>query len=875
MRFAIKLRSTSVFALVVTSSTVFAAGANTSSANVSGDAELTEVVVTGSYLSGQSMQQGTLEVVGSNDIKRSIEPNVAAMLAELPSTQGNMITGGSNDNNNSPAMTINLRGLGTRATLVLLNGQRQVPTSEPNSSSDAFAVDLNGLVPMVTIDRVEVLKDGASAVYGSDAVAGVVNFITRKNLDGIVVQADSGITGNASRKNGRFGFAGGLKTETTSLIAGLEIAHQDQIFTTDIFNDLARVTKFGQTSSFGNPATFFPRGVRTPDPLCGSSTIGGAPVAGLLVGTACRFDLTQLRGMVAETNRGVMYSNFDHKFSDRFTIKAELGAALVKLKRFNSIGFPVNTVAVTVPATNPGNPFGNIAPYALSYRSGAIQTGTRAVTDTSSNTYRARVSAEYQVTDTWMLSFGSSYGYNQSRNSNGGYYNIQRFQDALNCVAGAARNLCFNPFASAYLAAPGSPLYNSPAVLDWITSPLLVSTDYSLMTADALLTGELFKIGNNDPVRAAVGVQRRREATSSQHDLLSRTGGLSFGGASSDYSLRRSVNALFAEVQIPLAPTFDIDVAARMENSSPGGSSVNPKIGFSWKPTAGLTLGGSIGKSQRSPGLLQFTSQSVLGGIINDPVTRATQNGFAVTLLPSTGLKPETSTNANLTLNWRAQLAGGALGVDLDAWNIDFKDLIKATDVSAYIAANPLSPQVVRNPATGEILLVTLPGYGNANKLALSGLDFSLTYSHEIGPGKLGARFGGTVMNKYDFTNSAGVTSSFLGNINTTLPAIAKSVLRLGVDYATETNNVTLTANYKSKLTETTAGLVGISEEKTFTTIDLALQHDFGHSLLINVGVVNLTDAIPPAQGNNIYTTYANAYPLTGRTLSLGLRKEF
>jgi outer membrane receptor for ferrienterochelin and colicin len=839
------------------------------------DDELQEVVVTGSYFAGQSTQQGALEVVGAEELQKSAKSNIAALLADLPSTQGNLITGGSNDSNNSPAMTINLRGLGTRATLILLNGQRQVATSEPNTTSDSFAVDLNALVPSVLVERVEILKDGASALYGSDAVAGVVNFITRKNLEGIIVQADGGMTGKASRKNSRIGIAGGLKTDKTSVSAGLEFAHQDQILTTDTFDDPARIATFGQTSGFGNPATFFPNGVSTPDPLCASGTIGGAPVGGLLVGRACRFDLTQYRGMVAQLNRAVLYSSIDHKVSDQFSVSAELGAAINKLIRFNSIGFPVNTAPLTVPATNPGNPFGNIAPYTVNYRFGSVFLNTKALTDTSSQTYRVRLRAQYRFSDAWRLEVGGAYGLNESRNINSGYYNMQRLQAAINCQGGASANLCFNPFASSYLAAPGSALYNSPAVLNWITSPILADSHYTLMTADLLLTGELFKIRDNAPVQLALGAQRRREATAATRDALARSGGLSFGGAIPDYSLGRSVNALFAELQIPLASTFGVNAAARMEQSSPGGSSVSPKIGFNWQPLSGLTISGSVGKSQRAPGLLQFTSQSTLANIARDPVTGTSQNGFAVSLLPSTDLKPESSINFNVGVDWSHEVAGGAFSVNIDAWNIDFKDLITATDVPSFVLANPTGPQVIRNPGNGQILLVTVPGYRNANKLALSGLDFSFSYSHDVGNGKVRTRFGGTAMNKYDFTTAAGVKSSFLGNINTALPAIAKTLLNWRLGYSIGANDASLTANYKSALKETTPGLIGISQEKAFTTIDFSYQRRFRDSLSFSVSIANMFDAIPPAQANNIYTTYANAYPLTGRTYNIGVRKEF
>jgi iron complex outermembrane recepter protein len=839
--------------------------------NAEKPADDTEIVVTGSYLPSLSKGQGTLDVVGAKEIQNSIKPSITAILAELPATQGNFITGGSNDSNNSPAQTINLRGLGTRATLVLLNGQRQTAVSEPVNSSDSFAVDLNTLVPTALISRVEVLKDGASALYGSDAVAGVANFITRKDLDGLVVQADGGLTTNAGRKNGKISIAGGVQGENTSIVAGLEYAHQDQIFTRDIFNDEARIKKFGQTSGFGFPATFFFGGVGHPDPACGTVT------GSFISGTNCRFDLTVMRGMVAQIDRGVGYTSIEHRFSDKLRVSAEFGGAYVALKRTNSIGFLASNTgilpgaALRVPASNPGNPYGVDA--TMNFRTGSIS--RPAITDTKSTTVRARLKLDYDISDDWNASVGGAYSTNSSKVVNGGYYATQRFQDALNCVAGPSRNLCYNPFASALTAQPGSPLANSPAVLDWVVSPLIANTKYALSTFDALITGKLFQIGDNEPVRIAIGAQNRHESTSNVHDVLSRTGGLTFGGPAPDYSLARTVNSVFAELQVPLMPGFEINAAARLEDSKPGGSSINPKVGFSWRAVDGLTFSGSFGKSQRAPGLLQFTAQSILGSVIGDKYVPSAQNGFAVLLQPSTGLKPESSTNFNFGANLAKDVAGGRLAVNLSAWNIDFKDLITGTDVTGFILANPDSPAIVRNPSNRFIISVTVPGFRNANKLALRGLDFDVAYSHPIGSLTFNTRVGGTLMDKYDFTNAAGVTSSYLGKFNTAIAPIAKLVLTGSVGLSNDNNSLMLTANYKSALHETTRSLIGITAEKSFTTFDLAYHHSFSKGMSFNFGVVNLFDVLPPAQGNNIYTTNASAYPLTGRAINAGFRVEF
>src|ERR1700754_4063237 len=142
------------------------------------DGAVPEVVITGSFIKRPAARPQPLTVVGSEDLDNSQRNSVAESLKDLPQNVGSMATvntqGGGINAGNTPTTTVNLRGLGPGASLVLLNGGRQI-----NDGGFGF-VDVNNLAPSIMIDRVEVLSDGSSALYGADAVAGVVNFITKK-----------------------------------------------------------------------------------------------------------------------------------------------------------------------------------------------------------------------------------------------------------------------------------------------------------------------------------------------------------------------------------------------------------------------------------------------------------------------------------------------------------------------------------------------------------------------------------------------------------------------------------------------------------------------------------------------------------------------
>lgn len=833
--------------------------------------KIESVVVTGSYFGGPAVQKTTLETISADDIAKSPQPSLIMLLSQLPATQGNLNTGGSNDNGNSPVQSINLRGLGPRATLVLLNGQRQVSVSEPGGP-DSFSVDINSLVPSVLIKRVDVLKDGASALYGSDAVAGVVNFVTRKDLDGVVADVGGGILSAKGRKNGHTSLGFGSHGDRTSVIGGIEVSHQDQVHVTDVF-DADRIAKFGQTSAFANPGTFFVNGVAKADPLCGSSTIGGSPVAGLLVGGRCRQDLTQVRGMVAQFDRVLGYMNVNYNVSDSTTLSAEFGAAHVGMDRDNQVGLPINTTTITVPAANPGNPFGANA--VANLRWGSMFLGDVAKTLTNSNTYRGKVGLEGSISKDWDYSVSIADARNESGSYNSGYASNSRLQAALNCKGGSSGTECFNPFASSYLAAPGSNLYNSPALIDWIAVARTNQSSYTLRTYDALVTGTLLALPNGMPVKLAVGAQRREEQAVNRNDAESKSTDVSFAGPATDYSVTRKVDAMFAELRIPVTSTLELDAAAREERSHPGNSTLNPKISASWKVVPGLTLAGGVGRSERAPGLLQFIGGSGLTNIAVDPITKTAQNGVALQILPSTGLSPESSVNSNLGVIWDKKSAVGDFHVSLDYFNIDFKHLITGVDATGLVLSDPTNPAIKRDPVSGQIQLITIPGYFNSNQMLLNGVDFASRYGTTLAGTKVFASFDGTWMRKYRFATANGVVSDFLGTYDTAVAPVPRLAFRFAIGMSAFGTDMTLTTNYKSKLTETTPGLKGITEEKAYKTFDFSAAHKVGEKTWLNFGILNLLNTLPPAQANSIYTATGFVYPLTGRSFSASLRTEF
>ena len=150
-----------------------------------------EIIVTGSFIERAADRPQPLTVINNEELRLEQRGSIAEVFKNLPQNVGSVSTvntqqgGGAVNMGNSPTTTINLRGLGARATLVLLNGGRQ-------TTDGGFGfVDINNLAPSIMIERIEILTDGASALYGSDAVAGVANFITRNTFEGIELRAET------------------------------------------------------------------------------------------------------------------------------------------------------------------------------------------------------------------------------------------------------------------------------------------------------------------------------------------------------------------------------------------------------------------------------------------------------------------------------------------------------------------------------------------------------------------------------------------------------------------------------------------------------------------------------------------------------------
>ena len=741
---------------------------------------------------------------------------------------------------------INLRGLGVASTLVLLNGKRQVASAVQTDDGASF-VDLAALVPLLAIERVEILKDGASAIYGSDAVAGVVNFITRRGYEGAEMQVEyrtrtnNGVQDDLALDGvlgGRLGAGGSFLLAASYLDRGSLL--------------LGEVDWLGpSTSGFGNPGSFnVPSLGRTlADPGCAAN--GGLFQALANGSTICRFDFGPQITAVPEEDRLQGYARADWSAADGLWLWAEIGYARNDVVRETSPSFPVLSTPL-VPARNPGNifaedvffqgrPFGVGHPPEVNYY--------------QHNTVRLAVGAQGE------FSGGLSWDLSYVRAANDALLNLRdviaaNFQAALlgfggdGCNAGLAaappspgEGACryFNPFSSVFAAQPGDPTYNDPSLRDFIIGDYLGDAESEMQELDLGLTGSWGALPGG-PIGFAFGLHYRKESLATVYDAITRQDGFAFLIGNSNFVGGTDIYAVYGEARLPLASWAEVAGALRFEEYGGGvGNTLDPKLSLFLTPSPSLSLRASVGTSFRAPAT--FQTQGVQTNFVNirDFDGSATFAGRRSVGDPN--LKPETSTAFSIGGTWQPR---DALELDLDYWNYSFKDVLRKDNAQAIVSADPFDPRIQRTSA-GTISIVHV-AFINADAIDVSGFDFSAYARFDTPFGALSPYVDGTLLLAYDLTDASRRIDG-LGRLNRANAGAPNQRLKVNVGARLIRGPIALNAQMRHiGRYQDDQG----SDIDAFTTFDLNLELDLGGLLPLGagtsmrIGVINLTDEDPP-----------------------------
>lgn len=803
-----------------------------------------EIVVVGSRVGGGTSNfdsSSPIVTVDREAIEESGYTNLQQLLVKLPSAGNDTFStrGNNQDSTANGAAAISLRGLGADATLVLVNGRRVTISSFAQNITTNF-VDINAL-PVSAIERIEVLKDGASAVYGSDAVAGVVNIVLRRDFEGLETSAS-------------FGSADGIDETTGSLIWGTGGDNGNVTIMADYYRNtrLANVERgpagsanqsarggVDLSSSRGFPGSFVVDGVNTVDPSCPPARVGGAN---------CFFDYGPFNIITPAAERSGLVVLARRQFGD-VELFAEFGA---QHNRSEAQGAPTpldGDAGLTVPATHPDNPFATVNTIGIRrYRT--VDAGPRQW-DIETDNLRALVGLRGTFGD-WDWEVAAQRGRSESTQTGDrsmGWVRTDLLQQQINLGN-------YNPFGATF---------NPADVIDQITTSLVRQGESDLTAFDATLTGSLFDMAAG-PVRMAAGVEYREESVSDVPDDQFQRG-LIFGTESVSAAASRDITSLFVEFSLPLLDSLDMQIAGRYDDYSDAGDTTNPKVALRWAITDTFALRGSWSEGFRAPSLAQVglgpsqESQFFIDRFYctEQGITPCPLLDYTILFSGNPDLEPEESETYNLGLVWQP-IEG--LDIAVDYWDIVQSKKIDEESFGFIYERNcsvQNNPLCIRNaPLPGDTLgeLSSVIGtFNNIGEQSVTGIDLDVNYQMPVGGGTLA--LGLNYSNLLDFerkelnlAGSALVSRDLTGEYEYPEDRLVLTGAWVTGDWAFNTA-VNYIGSFEDQPDIDFDGILDYDSNTTrkvssFTTVNVQASYSGFSNLTLALGVDNLFDESPP-----------------------------
>lgn len=754
-----------------------------------------------------------VQVISRKEIERTGASTINDVLQSIPGAGAGLddrFTNGFAPGGGS----VNLRGLGINSTLVLINGRRVAtyPFAQQIGTPQGFQ-DLNS-IPLAAVDRIEVLKDGASAVYGADAVAGVINVILRQDYRGLEVGVGYGRSakrdGDLPTANLTWG-TGDLGTDRYNFLVGLNLSKRSEILSKDRSfggtEDLRPRGGADRRSSYGLPGTIIDN--VTGDVLndvggiCGPATQRGG---NSIRGAFCRYDRAALGEVLPESEKSGVYARGSFAVTKDTTAFAE---ALFTRNKFSSGGWPAGTTddiglgTANIPAGAPNNPFPNEAEVRFRF----ADVGNRGNDGTSDN-------------KRFLLGLkGNLLGWDYETALNVNRININNLatNNALNsrllCMmdpanaaryaAGQASTVTGQTLAQLFAATPAyatyfrnelakcgaafatygyynfvNPAANAPGTAAYLRHDSVRKGESTMDGFDVRASRDLMALPGGQ-LALAVGFDTRREEASDIPDVQLQTGDTLAISAAQAFGNRR-VSALYAELNAPILKNLEANFAVRRDKYSGNGdyAATSPKIGLRYQPATSLVLRATASEAFRAPSLFETTpaQQTSFSFGIQDPLrcptfdannadcvldVRRVQQG-------NPNLKPEKSKSYNLGAVWEAS---SAVTVSLDYWKIDRKDEIGSFADQTLVDVFFNNPAIVARNQAGQIIQINQVPV-QLNKTKTSGVDIGLTVRNNLGSwGKLSSKFDVSYVSTYVFTTLDAATlqqvpDSFNGDYN-------------------------------------------------------------------------------------------------------------
>lgn len=878
-----------------------------------------ELVVTGTRIKSNANSPSPLSIIGSDQIKQAGTLSIADVLVKEPAL-GSATRGPSQTLNGGGSQGVDIRNLGNRRTLVLIDGRRMSIFSDEvgNATQDI------GMIPSGLIKRVEVLKDGASATYGADAVAGVSNFILDSDFTGAKVSVYNGISsrgdGGGVSVSGTFG----VGNDRGHIVLSGQYQSQDPIPQINRAWATNLITSIGRTSvAYNSPVT--PGGTvlaRT------GATIACYPVGGgaSLAPNCPRYSAAAESDLILGTKLTSVgaLGHYDITDNIRFNAKAFYSTRDTN-QRISAVQLDTSTLigpftgGILIPASSANNPYGQDVRFR--WRLSNYGPAQNLVNSTQLWTTLGFSGKIFDRFD-WDASYTRSQTQSESRRLN--IPNILNLNNLLSPTLCAADALCRTVGAIpniANLLSNATPL--TSAQRDYLFFETTINSKFVTQQATATISGALFNLPAGE-VQAAFGYEHRQESGKVDPDSVTRT---TATGRSIVFPTdgRFSTNEVSGELQIPLlqdsaiAERLDLNLQGRYSHFSNFDGATTWKAGLDYQVIRGLRLRGSIGTSFRAPDVLELygggTGAQSTGGLdpCNASGLRATNttvasncaalsvpanfeqvtNSFPTRSGGNPSLRPERGRTYTfgtiVSPNFVPRLV-----ITVDYYNIRVKDAILTGDLNRNLsncysdtnflsrAADPNDTCYGYDQRSGGSLLRLNNPLLNLGTLRTSGIDFSVSYAHDAIaiPGELGFNIRGSWLERF-VRDNVDYAGKFVNGVNGNL-SYPRFRGAADITYNFEGFGARWTINYVHKMTDSAYGAsvpadnaIGYSGTPAYVSNDLVFNWSSPWKLDFTVGMNNVFDRTPPYAFVSTRNTLPSTYDQIGRYLFVAASYHF
>lgn len=874
------------------------------------DDELTvvdDVVVTGSLIRGVGDGPSPVVSIDRDRMDREGRATVAQLLAALPQNFGGtaneaaLNNGGDRSGTNSTyANGVNLRGLGSDATLVLINGRRMAGTGSKGDFADVSSI------PTAAIRRVDVLLDGASALYGADAVGGVVNIILRDDYDGAETRIRVGNTSDGASGEYQFGQTFGRRWSSGNALLTYEYNDREAVSGTErrlasdsdlrwrggsdrrqFYSNPGNIVVFDPASGGYIPAWAIPPG---------QSGVGLSPGDFLPGQINLENQRTGINVLPRQT-RHSGYALWRQNLGDRLEITAD--ARYVK-RNYETVSFPITTL-LTVTDANPyfASPTGARS-HTIAYSFQGEIAPPRIFGEVES--IGASLGGGFDLPRDWRVDAYFAWASEESRTGSSGALQSTYLREALGAVADNPAT-AFSPARDGYLNPFGDGAVNTAAVLDFISSGYSRARSRSgVASANFQVSGALMELPGG-PLRLATGLSLREETFKRQSTGFSSGLAPTVGAAA---RTERQVAAAFGEVRVPVfgadnrRPGFkrlELSLAARFEDYGDAGQTTSPKVGVVWDPVESLRLKANYGRSFRAPALREVNDAPSASPSI---LPRGSQQILSMILYGGNpDLHPEEADTWTLGFEIRPDRVPG-LRIGVNGFRTDFENRIGQPALESIMTAlsDPSLAPFVRtlDPADSEDLaaiqaILDLPttalrdqfpasSYGalvdaryvNTASVLVQGADLNVDYGFRLGADAFDLGLNLTWLERFDARPTP--TSPTVSQLDR--PNFPVSLRGRGsASWSRGYWSVSPSVNFVNAYADLTGRRIG-----SWTTADLAVRFTPDQGPLAGTGltftVQNLFDRDPPFYDAPEGVAYdaANANVM-GRFVSLQLTKAW